>query len=767
MGFLLLAVQARAQVTPGTYQRIDGNPLRIDAYEDGTLGVYRWNGTDYINQYYSGNCWGSVLLLHSPRTTDAFNSWYFIYWGYTNAKPQFTPVSNTKPDPWTTVTVFRAGDSGVRLTQTIKYTDGNAYYKKSWRIENLGSTEYNDCRFFHGGDSTFGGIDASRGHWDANLGMVYLTNPDQAIDGIMGFYGDLTTPATSYAEGEYDDEVCERILDTGQLGNSVNPGYIDAGYALQWNRGTLSPGDVWTIISYEKWTEAGFVQVFAPAEREVEAGDVIQHQFVVANYQATTDTFILQPDSSLDWPWAFVNPAQAQVTLAAGASTTVSFQVTIPAGAAPGTRDVLTLTATSQTTPAVTNQDSVATVIPGVLAGIVSKLQGGGGPCFIATAAYGSYQEPHVQVLRRFRDRFLLASPPGRAFVRFYYRHSPPLAAVIARNETLRAATRTALLPVYGVAWLCLNGRSVLAGLLGSVLLAGLFLLAGRRRFRLAAGVTAVILLLGAVPASALDINNFSPAIGGDSFTLLPASKVLPARNFSADLYLVYVEKPLRGNVGGKWTVLSEDQTLATLGLGLGVTDSFQLGLRLPYLFSQGSQLTGAAAPGDGDIGDLRLEGKYRVRGGPDQVGVALLPYVTLETGEEDSYFGKGSNAFGLTAVLDRNFGDRVCLAFKVGYQYQEKENLPDFDLEDTLLFGAGIGWKLPNDRTRASVELQGLTNASALFNSEDATPVELLGSIHHPVNENLLLDLGLGVGLTDGYGAPEYRLFLGMRTGF
>ncbi len=399
--------------------------------------------------------------------------------------------------------------------------------------------------------------------------------------------------------------------------------------------------------------------------------------------------------------------------------------------------------------------------------GALGSYSGGDGGCFIATAAFGSYQERHVWMLRLFRDRFLLASPPGRAFVRFYYRHSPPLAAVIARNETLRAATRTALLPVYGVAWLCLNGRSVLAGLLGSVLLAGLFLLAGRRRFRLAAGVTAVILLLGAVPASALDINNFSPAIGGDSFTLLPASKVLPARNFSADLYLVYVEKPLRGNVGGKWTVLSEDQTLATLGLGLGVTDSFQLGLRLPYLFSQGSQLTGAAAPGDGDIGDLRLEGKYRVRGGPDQVGVALLPYVTLETGEEDSYFGKGSNAFGLTAVLDRNFGDRVCLAFKVGYQYQEKENLPDFDLEDTLLFGAGIGWKLPNDRTRASVELQGLTNASALFNSEDATPVELLGSIHHPVNENLLLDLGLGVGLTDGYGAPEYRLFLGMRTGF
>jgi hypothetical protein len=57
---------------------------------------------------------------------------------------------------------------------------------------------------------------------------------------------------------------------------------------------------------------------------------------------------------------------------------------------------------------------------------------GGGGGCFIATAAFGSPMENHVVILRQFRDEILLPNKIGRAAVVFYYKHSPPLADYIA-----------------------------------------------------------------------------------------------------------------------------------------------------------------------------------------------------------------------------------------------------------------------------------------------------------------------------------------------
>jgi len=109
---------------------------------------------------------------------------------------------------------------------------------------------------------------------------------------------------------------------------------------------------------------------------------------------------------------------------------------------------------------------------------------GGGGGCFIATAAFGTPMEKHVSILREFRDRILLTTPAGKAFVKFYYEVSPPIAGRIAQSEGLRFVTRCSLMPFVGVAYLMVNygAVSVVLLMLSFLLLAGSLIITIRRK---------------------------------------------------------------------------------------------------------------------------------------------------------------------------------------------------------------------------------------------------------------------------------------------
>lgn len=68
--------------------------------------------------------------------------------------------------------------------------------------------------------------------------------------------------------------------------------------------------------------------------------------------------------------------------------------------------------------------------------------------CAIATAAHDSPFHPHVQVLRDFRDEYLMRSKHGRGFVELYYRYSPRIAEIISQHKPLKVAVRLHLLPL-------------------------------------------------------------------------------------------------------------------------------------------------------------------------------------------------------------------------------------------------------------------------------------------------------------------------------
>jgi hypothetical protein len=89
----------------------------------------------------------------------------------------------------------------------------------------------------------------------------------------------------------------------------------------------------------------------------------------------------------------------------------------------------------------------------------VEEREGGGkkGGCFIATAAFGSPLEKEVVMLRQMRDEYLIKSGVGRAFVTFYYRHSPPVAKYVSEHRGVRALARAGLYPIVGVSYIAVR----------------------------------------------------------------------------------------------------------------------------------------------------------------------------------------------------------------------------------------------------------------------------------------------------------------------
>jgi uncharacterized delta-60 repeat protein len=100
--------------------------------------------------------------------------------------------------------------------------------------------------------------------------------------------------------------------------------------------------------------------------------------------------------------------------------------------------------------------------------------------CFIATAAYGSHLDPHVAVLRKFRDEHLLKNDAGRMLIHLYYRYSPTFASWIERHDSLRFAFRCVLNPV--VLALEHPRAAFLAMLIAGMPLAGVALQRRRKR---------------------------------------------------------------------------------------------------------------------------------------------------------------------------------------------------------------------------------------------------------------------------------------------
>ena len=416
----------------------DAGPNSGDGNSDGTpdknqntvVSLLTKSGTEYVTIETSAGTLASCAAVANPSAGDA-------------------PANTNFPLGFFNFTINGAASATVTM-RTPAGTVPTTYYKYGPATPGAGTNEWYEFM----DDGTTGAT------INSNVVTLKFVEGDRGDDTVGGSIVDQGGPATVTSAYDSDsDGISDGEEDAGpNSGDGNSDGIPDK------NQNTVV-----SLLTINGGTE--YVTI------ETSAGTLTNCQ-AVANPSADD-----APDNT-NFPWGFFNFTINGLN--PGDPATVTFRT--PAGSAPDTyykygpptpgdpdawyeftddgttgetinSNVVTLTFVDGQRGDDTAADGsiVDQGGPATVTSTVSAASGGGGGCFIATAAYGSYMEPHVKILRDFRDRFLLGNRIGKAFVNFYYKYSPPIADYIAKHDSMRTAVRLSLFPVVGLSWVTLN----------------------------------------------------------------------------------------------------------------------------------------------------------------------------------------------------------------------------------------------------------------------------------------------------------------------
>ncbi|MFN2387497.1 MAG: hypothetical protein ABR576_14635 [Thermoanaerobaculia bacterium] len=267
---LLLALPALGQkltTEPGgvagatpTFQVITGNPLTVHVGSDGSFQVFN-AAVPGQGQIYPGSCttvadmgifadFGGILYApdFGNHTCGSATGSIGTYTPWTQVSLSAVTGTGTAADPFTVVIVLDAAATGVRLTATVTYINGENLFRIAKVFTSTAAAAVT-MRVFEGADIFLAGSDS---------GIPFLAPASNSPGGQVCSGPSYTilfipiTPATAYSANGYSTVWAQ--IGAAQLSNTVATGCIDNGAANQWDR-TLDPGGTFTITSAASFGE--------------------------------------------------------------------------------------------------------------------------------------------------------------------------------------------------------------------------------------------------------------------------------------------------------------------------------------------------------------------------------------------------------------------------------------------------------------------------------------------------------------------------------
>lgn len=248
-----------------------------------------------------------------------------------------------------------------------------------------------------------------------------------------------------------------------------------------------------------------------------------------------------------------------------------------------------------------------------------------------------------------------------------------------------------------------------------------------------------------------LDAQSFEPSIDAHGGLWTDDSAIGAHLSPSARLVLHWVDDPL--------VIVYADGRRAEL-LGSALTADalagislwrLRVGARVPVVLGSSSDILA----GGGGLGDLGLDLKARLLDGRQApLGLAASARLSLPTSTVDAAIGGPGAGVELGLVADRRL-DRLLLAANAGALLRPEAAVGGVTLGDAITLRGAAGWEISS---RGGLSLD-LASQLELHDSSDlAPPLEALLGGWWQAWGPLTLRGGLGKGLTDGVGCPDWR---------
>jgi len=203
----------------------------------------------------------------------------------------------------------------------------------------------------------------------------------------------------------------------------------------------------------------------------------------------------------------------------------------------------------------------------------------------------------------------------------------------------------------------------------------------------------------------------------------------------------------------------------------IALFDQLEVAVFIPLILMQDQDpgsLTGLPSSiSGGGLGNVRLATKVQLLKAEEfAVDVSILASVNLPTSTSEYYFGDAKTGAEFELLLSRNLGSRARAAVNVGYRLRTEKNTLDLRVDDEFYLHGGAAFRFTKyNEVSASLSFAtGTTDGE--FGKANRNASEALVGLSHDFGRITLFSSG-GIGVSDGFGTPDWRALGGVRLAF